>query len=434
MTVRRSLELRWVRPGTGLLTIGLLIIGAFSALVVAGCSASATSVPTIRDAAALLATHGKAVLRHDRAAFVADLDPAATAASFRNRQEDAFDNIVQLPLTSWSYQVESRTDDHGAGTAAGERYGAPALIVQISLKYALRGVDRIPTSHDLWWTFVRSGGRVVVAADDALAQAGGASWKGPWDFGPLEVVAGPHSLVLGHADSSGSLRTIAATVEAAIPAVTAVWGSDWSRDVAVTVPSSAAEFTADVGASSQATTAVAAVAVSDGQQPQSGIVFGQRLVVNPGALTKLSAVGRQIIVRHEVTHLASAQSTTAATPRWLAEGFADYVGNLGSGQSVGTAAAELRTDVRRHTVPKALPDDASFDGVSAAQAYEGSWLACRLIAARIGQSGLVRFYRSVGASGLGTDASIATALRGLLHESTARFTSQWRSYLTAQLT
>jgi outer membrane murein-binding lipoprotein Lpp len=414
--------------------VALLLAALASGLVVTGCSSTSTAAPTLSDVSTLLARHGQAVLRHDRSAFVADLDRSSAAAAFRARQEDAYDNLVDVPLTSWSYRVESRTDDRAAETAASKKYGGPALVVRISLSYALRGIDRVPTSHELWWTFVRSGGRVVIAADDALAQAGGISWKGPWDFGPLEVLRGPHSLVLGHADSTGVLPSVEAAVESAVPAVSAVWGNDWSRAVAVVVPSSADELTAQVGLSSPVTTAIAAVAVSDGQDPLTGAVYGQRLVVNPAALTRLSAIGRQIIVRHEITHIASAAATTGASPRWLVEGFADYVGNLHSGQPVTAAASELRADVRRGAVPVTLPSEASFDtDGQAAQAYEGAWLACRLIAQRAGQQQLVRFYRLVGASSDAPDAAVAAALRTVLHESTARFTAQWRTYLKAQL-
>jgi hypothetical protein len=302
------------------------------------------------------------------------------------------------------------------------------------LDYAYRGIDRIPTRHDLWWTFVRHDGRVVLAADDSLAQAGGQSWQGPWDFGPLVVRRGTHSLVIGHPDSAAALDGIRSTVDAAVPVVSSVWGSGWAQDVAVIIPSSDAELRAQAGETLDATLTVAAVAISDGQDPVSGDVYGQRLIVNPAALDQLSAVGQQIVVRHEITHIAAAASTSAASPTWLVEGFADYVGNLHSGQSVTTTAAELTADVRHGRVPDALPatDAFSTEGQSA-QAYEGAWLACRLIAHRAGVPGLVRFYRVVGASPLGSDAAVAAGLRRVLHETTAQFTGQWRAYLIAQL-
>ncbi len=388
-----------------------------SALAVGGCSSSTASAPSLTDVTALLAAHGRAVLAHDRTAFLAGIDDEAKAATFRAGQRAAFANLVELPLTSWRYTVESRTDDRGFEQAATKTFGRPAIIVRIALSYALRGVDRIPTSHEVWWTFVRRDGHVVIAADDGLAQAGGVSWRGPWDFGPLDVVRGPHSIVIGHAGDAGTLHTVAATTEAAIPAVTAVWGSGWAQDVAVVVPATADELAAQVGESSSISTAIAAVAVSDGVDPLTGFARGQRLIINPAALQRLSAVGRQITIRHEVTHIADAEATTAATPRWLAEGFADYVGNLNSGQPVGTAASELRTDVRKGRLPAALPSEAAFDTEGqAAPAYEQSWLACRLIAQRAGPAGLVRFYRQVGAAPIDADTAVAAVFRRILHE------------------
>jgi hypothetical protein len=239
--------------------------------------------------------------------------------------------------------------------------------------------------------------------------------------------------VLGHSDTA-ALQTIAATVESAVPAVSAVWGTAWSRVVGVVVPSSPDELAAQVGRSSPITTDVAAVAVSDGQNALGEAPTGQRLIVNAAAFARLSAVGRQIVVRHEITHIADARATTEASPRWLVEGFAEYVGNLGSGQSTRTAAVELGRDVRAGTVPKVLPSDAAFETTgAAAQAYEGAWLACRLIAARAGQPALLQFYRLVGASPDAADRAVATALRRVLHETPAAFTAQWRAYLRNQL-
>jgi hypothetical protein len=309
----------------------------------------------------------------------------------------------------------------------------PAVIVRVTLRYALRAVDAKPTNHDLFWTFVRRAGRVVIAGDHDLAADGGPSWQGPWDFGPLTVARGTHSLVLGHEPYGPALKAIATIVDAAVPVVTSVWGSNWSQQVGVVVPSSAAELAADAGSASTATTQVAAVASADGKDALTGVAYGQRLIVNPNALDRLSAVGRRITVAHEITHIATADDTTDATPRWLVEGFADYVGNLRSGQSVAVIASELGTDVRHGKVPNALPSEQNFDtNGQAAQAYEGAWLACRLIAGRAGQAGLVRFYRMVGRSN-DVETAVPTGLRAVLHESPAQFTTRWRAYVSAQL-
>jgi hypothetical protein len=148
------------------LRAGLLLLGLVAGGVFAGCSSSSPdhSAPTLAEVRALLARHGTAVMKHDAAAFLADVDPASDAADFRVQQQQVFANLMKLPLESWSYHLEGETDAKGAEAAASRRFGTDAIIVRLSLNYALQGVDRIPTHHELWWTFVRHDGDVVVAA------------------------------------------------------------------------------------------------------------------------------------------------------------------------------------------------------------------------------------------------------------------------------
>jgi hypothetical protein len=138
---------------------------------------------------------------------------------------------------------------------------------------------------------------------------------------------------------------------------------------------------------------------------------------------------------HEITHLASAAVTADITPRWLAEGLAEYVANLHTGQSVATAAAELRAQIAKGRLPTTLPSDAAFgaSGSVLAAQYEQAWLACRLIATRAGQSGLLRFYRAVGTALAPRAEAVASAFRSVLHETQSAFVGQWRAYLRAQL-
>ena len=411
----------------------LVVSVAATALVGCGTSGAERRAPTLSDVRALLARHGTALLHHDTAAFLADIDTAAAAAAYRARQSAEMDNISDAPLSSWSYAVGAPVTDPTASSAASRRYAAAALIVRVTLSYQLAGVDLRPSTHELWWTFVHRGDRVVLAGDDDVADAGGVSWRGPWDFGGVFVARGRSSLVLGHLENAIHLSSLAAAADAAISAVTRVWGTDWSMRVAVLVPATAAELDALVG--THTSTDVEAVAVTDGIDPQSRQPYGQRLVIVPGALGRLSAVGQQIVVRHEVTHLASAASTADTTPRWLVEGLAEYVGELGSGQPARTVARELGAEISSRRVPAALPEDTEFTAATARlpQVYQESWLACRLIAAKAGVSGLVRFYRLVGAAIAPPAQAVTAAFAQVLHETPAEFVAQWRGYLRAEL-
>jgi hypothetical protein len=403
--------------------------------LLSGCSSSGSATATAPTAAAahdLLARHAHAVLTHSAPDYLADVDTATSAAAFRAQEQTDITNLAGVPLASWTYADQLPVRDPRALAAASKRYGTPALILQVTLRYALRYVDPLPDRHDLFLTFVRRDGKVVLSGDNDMSTSSTVSWVGPWRFGPLVAARGASSLVLGPA--TASLRDVAAAVDGAVARVSAVWGTHWNRQVAVLVTGSDAAFSAAVGAGEQVED-VSAAAVTGGIDPVTHDAYGQRLVLAPSALTKLSAVGEQIVLRHEITHLATATITDRTTPRWVVEGFAEYVANLDTGQPVADAASELRAAVRAGRLPTALPDDTAFaeTGAALARAYEGAWLACRLIAARAGQGGLVNFYRTAAGALLPAAQALAQALTDAVHESVAAFTAQWRTYLKSAL-
>ena len=415
----------------------LVAVIALVAGLLSACSdSSQDTAVTDAQVRAALTLHARGVLAHNRADFLASVGNSKKAAGFRDDQSAEYDNLVTVPLAAWSYTIGAKVTDRSAQATARKTYGASARIVRVELHYRVRGVDTVSVDHSLWWTFVGNGGRGQVVADDSLAREGGVSWTGPWDFGPMTTVTGRSSVVFGRADQSAALQAVATAVDTAEPVVTSVWGIGWNRRIAVIVAPTSAALTAALGSSSSdgETSNIAALTVSAGTDPLTSKPLEQRLVVDPTAYAKLSAIGRRITITHELTHLASAMATTEAIPRWLVEGFADYVGNLGTGQSVDTVAAELLAQVRAGKVPATLPGDDTIDTAStAASAYEQAWLACRLVAAKVGQSGLVRLYRTVGASPDNSAAALAAGLKAVVGESVATFTAQWRAYLRSQL-
>ncbi|MDP9093651.1 MAG: hypothetical protein M3N95_12140 [Actinomycetota bacterium] len=401
---------------------------------------SGAEAPTVAEVTTLLQRHSAAVRNHSVTAFMADIDPSPAADAYRAAQAAEIDSLSHIPLRSWVYSVNSPVTDLSVVKSAAARLGASTTIVHVSIAYAIDAVDQSPVSHDLWWTFVRRNGRVYVASDTDLSGLGGQSWRGPWDFGPVISVRTGASLVLGPPSAALLLTQLSSEVDAAVSRVAAVWGNNWDRVVALVLPSSSAEFVALTGQSDQpgGTGApiadVAAETVFESPDAATGGGAGARVIINGAALGVLTPLGRRIVLQHEITHVATAASTTVDTPRWLIEGYAEFVGNLGSGQPVRVAAAELAAEVAKGTLPAALPTTTDFaSSTRVAAVYEQSWLACRLIAARAGQSGLTRLYRMVGQSNQIGETAVASAIQAVLHESTTAFISQWRTYLTAQL-
>ena len=162
------------------------------------------------------------------------------------------------------------------------------LFVHAQLRYALEGVDPLPTAARRLPDARAYGWRTVLAGDSDLAATNRISWAGPWRYEALTAVRGATCLVLGPADAP--LQRVADAVDAAVPAVSAVWGTDWNREVAVLVTDSDTAFAQAVG-SPELLEDVSAAAVTDGVDPVSHRPYGQRLVLAPSAVADLTTVG-----------------------------------------------------------------------------------------------------------------------------------------------
>jgi hypothetical protein len=376
----------------------------------------------------LLVRRAAALRARDRVAFLAVVDPGTP---FHARQARVFDALAEVPLAGISYELDPvRALELPAAVA--ERYGDPTWAATVRFRYALEGYDDAPTAKEQYLTFVRRGARWYLASDTDFESAGRRTALGLWDFGPVVALRTPRVLVLGHPTSVTLMRRIRDAADAAVPRVTEVW-PHWSGRVVVLVPDSTDQLRRMVAHTGDLTR-IAAVASADAGI-DGGPPAGERIAVNPGPFRSLSNFGRGVVLRHEITHVATRDVTSGATPYWLAEGFADYVGYRGSGTTVRDAARELAAEVVAGTVPKSLPTEADFAGDNRrlAQAYEMSWLACHLLADRLGHAGLVRFYREVSTTPGDPDAAFDAALRARLGMDTAAFTAAWRAEVRREL-
>ncbi len=380
----------------------------------------------------LLRQRGHAVLHHNLAEWMSVLDPQQRA--FRREQRRTFRNLADVPFGSWTYTFSAHKER--PATLHTMRYGVPSWSPQsFALHYRLRGFDDRSTSLQQFPTFVQRDGAWFLASLDDFRQQGHTSARALWDFGPVSVVSTDDVLVLGHPESQALMQTLAAETQAAIPRVTAVWGQGWSRRVVVLVPGTQHELARVVGDYGKLDKIAAVTTAEVRVGPGRPDPVGDRVGINPANWPKLSYLGRRIVLTHELTHVATRRVTGRSMPKWLAEGFADYVGYLGSGVPTSFVAQELRRDVLAGRVPQSLPDDADFSGSNGklSQAYEGAWLACRLIAQRFGQRTLVRFYAAVGRSDARAPVAVAAAMQHVLHLARRPFVAQWRDYLRSEL-
>lgn len=380
----------------------------------------------------LLRQRSAAILHHDRRGFLATVDPQSPA--FRRSQARMFANLARVHFASWSYRFAA-TSSHLSSPRL-TRYRAPTWVPSsFVLHYRIAGFDRRPTARPQYPTFVRRNGRWYLGSLSDFVSQGKVSATDLWDYAPVHVVRKGRVLVLGPADELANMEQVAAVADAAIPNVDEVWGRHWAQRAVVLVPSTQREMgliDADRGDLDQIAALTSAEVQSANGRPAP---VGDRITINPRNWPDLGPLGQTVVLTHEMTHVATRADTGAQTPKWLAEGFAEYVGFHAVDVSTGLAAADLARRVQAGVVPRRLPTDHAFRGSSRTLSadYQSSWLACRYIADRYGQAALVRFYRAVGTSRLGSGAAVRAALHSVLHLSLARFTARWRTYLREQL-
>ncbi|MGN6472557.1 MAG: hypothetical protein ACTHK4_02775 [Mycobacteriales bacterium] len=398
---------------------------------------STTPAPTSTAAARLhaiqhlLAARSNALVHRDRAAFMATVDPRATR--FRRVQARMYADLRTVPIATWSYGISAVARRPPSDAA---RYHAPVWApAYFALRYRLAGFDAKPTKLQQYPTFVQRHGRWYLASLTDYAPRGLVSATDIWDYGPVKVVRRSDVLVLGAPSQLSTMTDVARKAQRAIDQVTAVWGTHWAQRAVVLVPATAREmasideYAGDVSKLAALTSAEVSTAAG---RPAP---VGDRITINPMNWPMLSEVGSEVVIRHELTHVATRAATGTQTPTWLSEGFAEYIGFREAQVSVDVAAAELKRLVDAGHVPTALPSNREFSSADAQLAahYEAAWLACRYIADRYGQRALVRFYRAVGTSHGQSRAALLAALRGVLHTGLRQFVAQWQGYMRAEL-
>ncbi|MET8945599.1 hypothetical protein ABZX30_18905 [Streptomyces sp. NPDC004542] len=388
----------WGTPVVGL----CLLLAALT-----GCGGASGTDPVKAEVQRMLDRRAVALLHHDETAYDRTGGPAQ------------YGRLRAVPLASWTYRLTGLRRRGATATADAE------------LRYRVRGYDKAPVTADRTLTLGRTAdGAWYVTADRPARKAG----QQLWDQGTVMAARGAHSLVLGVGRSADELRGYVRLADRAVPAVSREWGTDWSRRVVVLVPDSLNGMAGLLGSPASSYRGIAAVTTGEAGGPDRAPA--DRVIVNPEAYAVLGDVGKQVVLTHETTHVATRAHTDAATPLWLSEGYADWTGYLGTGRTAAQAAPELARAVQDGHVPARLPADKDFafstDAVDLARAYEGGWLACRMIADRWGEARLGAFYRAVGAHGKRAGA-VEDALKNVLGTTPETFTAQWQDYLRDRL-
>ena len=222
------------------------------------------------------------------------------------------------------------------------------------------------------------------------------------------------------------MQRLADEADLAVHDVDEVWTEEWSRAPVIILPRDQQDMATLIGSDGKGLGQIAAVTTGSFE---SGLSRGDRVVINPDAWNTLGALGRQVVITHEMTHVATRSSQRADGAHLAVRGLRRLrrlPGHAGADRRSWPATSS--TTSATVTCPKQLPDDADFDAArgEVAASYEGAWLACRMIAERFGEKRLVRFYRAMSDSeGSGWPLEVADEL-GMTQQELVR---DWKAYL-----
>lgn len=389
----------------------------------------------IRD---LFFRRAQAVRGRDRAAFLGVVDPKAR--DYRAEQEQVFDSLGKLEFAEWTYTP--RPDESYSVTSIDwQKYaGAEDLWLPVlTLRYQLAGFDAKPVGRRVVYTVVRRDGRWYIGDDrdlENVTSSGTSVRVDPWENGPIVVQHTKHGLVIGHPKDAGAIRTVMTEVESAIAHVRRFVGRGWGEKVVVVLPADHDELNR-VLENPQVPFDFAAVAKPLPTLPADDFSFrelaGTRVVINPEHFRAGDPFTR-VLIRHEMTHVATFARTGPLTPKWLIEGLAEYVGESGGPFSTANVGGDLGVYVDEHGVPNHLPSESDFGRLNeAGVGYASGWLLCRYIADRWGVKALLRLYDAAGdlrGNGLPGE-QLDRALRRVLHVDEAALLRGWRPYVRA---
>lgn len=356
----------------------------------------------------LLARRARALASGDAAAFAATLSDPASAAG--RAQLAAFRAARALGVSRVAHDVVPPVDDPSA--------------VDVTLRYRVRGVDRADRTATVRYA-VRDGGSGWRVAAETTS---GVDAAPPWLAMPaLAVRRGRHVVVAGTA-ATARLDEAVSTADRALGGLAAVWERTPARTL-VLLPGTAAETDALLGRAGPAVGVVAAT--TDGPVGADGRATGDRVVLDPAAADRLTATGRDVVLTHELAHVAVRATVPGTAPPWLAEGYADHVGYARAGLPQRTLAAPLAAAVKAGTAPTDLPGahllDPSLGDIEVG--YLAAWQAVETVHDLRGEAALRRLVRACTVPGGTDDAERActAAMPQVLGIDRAGLTQRWRA-------
>ncbi len=253
------------------------------------------------------------------AAFVAGVDARDAAALSRLAvdgvpgSDELMSGVAANAESLDLREVGARYVDQ-VGTVAAD--GSWSAVTEVA--WQVEG-DASPSQADVVVSFAPDGDGLGIAGFGGADSAG--RGRVPlWMRGELSVARSRGVLVMVDGTRSEA-DEVAARVTRGIDVVRRVLPA-WRAPVVVEVPASAADLDETLGADPGTYAGIAAVTATAGSATDDEAPV--HVFVNPEVTAGLRRAGAQVVMSHELVHVAT-DAARGGTEPWLVEGFADYV-------------------------------------------------------------------------------------------------------------
>jgi hypothetical protein len=375
-------------------------------------------------AAQILRERARAVMERDRSAFLASIDPQAKA--FRRQQRKVFDRLTSLRIGSYELVLQVGEDRAGDKHTRRYRRADDVYIPRVEETYRFKGFDDADFISDLYFTFVLREGEWLIATDDDLSGKVRTN-RNLWDFGPVKQTRSKNVTVIQHPCRDAGCAELDdsffALAEAARNRVKERWKEKWNGRVVVLVTSSRSEVRKIIDVNYAISNFVA---FAYSRYPGLGY-SPARIVVDRATLAGRPSEIIELVMAHEMAHVAASRASGPNIPLWVEEGLAEWIARP-AGDDADLYYAQ---QVAAGAVRPALASNRQFRRSGADQLfnhYQASRTAVTYFIESFGYKKFVRFYKRLGDShnDPGSPAKhLRTELRRATGMSLSQFSRRW---------
>jgi hypothetical protein len=381
--------------------------------------------PPVQDATRLLAARGAALVRKDRAAFLAMVD--SRRAAYRQQQERMFASLQDVPLDSFEHRITAW--DPLVDELRRRYQPDPVFVADLEIRYRLRG-EALPTVGTSAFTFVRTASGWRISGENEAPFANRPSYQ-LWAGGKLRSLASGRTLVVFRPGAEDLATRVLRSADKAYSRVDREWGPKWDHRAVLVIPSGPQEAARLLDGFDMKGVATAIPYPPDPKTPQNNVMY-----LNAQVLKPYNEFNLDYNFAHEMTHIAT--RAVRKVPFMVREGFAEYV-----------ASHDLGYSFREH-YPALAAKGQSFDGKLVTSdvfatdndlslSYDRASSFCSWVAQTFGEARLVALYHSfAGADWPPEDNKLEQEVldqrfRKVLGASFSTVQQRWAGYIRAHL-